>query len=165
MSIGYKNLSINQDYDEHYGMIDSISAAIHETYVLSYMTIDVLGITLKNLILPDTPEDHEIAKSMISGPIGMGSAMVSLVDVGISWKMIWMIIAFISINLGVINLLPFPALDGGRVVSTTIKSLLSYTPLDQRHFSRIENMFNMVGMIFLLSLSLLIAFFDVTKML
>lgn len=62
MYIGYSNLDVNRDYKEKYGAIESLQNAVHETYVLSYMTVDVLGKTLKNLIIPATPADREEAK-------------------------------------------------------------------------------------------------------
>ena len=164
MYIGYKNLSVNLEYQERFGIIDSFWYAIHETYVLSYMTVDVLGKTLKNLIIPATPADREEAKWMLAGPIGMGAGMVEMVDIGISIKMILLIIAMISINLGVINILPFPALDGGRLLSTTITSLLSSVIRNRIQMARIEWYIHAFGMILLLGLSLLIAFFDVSKL-
>lgn len=62
MYIGYSNLDINRNYKEKYGAVESLQNAVHETYALSYMTVDVLGKTLKNLIVPKTPADREEAK-------------------------------------------------------------------------------------------------------
>jgi membrane-associated protease RseP (regulator of RpoE activity) len=47
-------------------------------------------------------------------------------------------IALISINLGVINILPFPALDGGRIVTTTLYLIFSYLPHGKKLFSKVE---------------------------
>ncbi|MDD2693360.1 MAG: M50 family metallopeptidase [Candidatus Gracilibacteria bacterium] len=163
MYIGYSNLDVNRNYKEKYGAVESLQNAVQETYVLSYMTVDVLGKTLKNLIVPKTPADREEAKGMIAGPIGMGAGMVEMVDIGITIRMILLIIAMISINLGVINILPFPALDGGRLLSTTIASLLSFFVVGKNRMAQIEAYIHTFGMILLLGLSLLIAFFDVSK--
>ncbi len=163
MYIGYASIHINTEYRIQYGLVESVSRAITETYNLSYMTIAVLGDTLKNLIFPVTPEDRKIAEWMLAGPIGIGASFVSLVDIGITWKMITMIIAMISINLGVFNLLPFPALDGGRLVSTTFRAIFSSTSIDKNRFSQVENIIHAWWMIFLLGLSLLIAYFDISK--
>lgn len=62
MYIGYSNLEINRNYTEKYSVMQSLQNAVHETYVLSYMTVDVLGKTLKNLIVPNTPAEREEAK-------------------------------------------------------------------------------------------------------
>lgn len=93
----------------------------------------------------------------------MGAGMIEMVDIGITVRMILLIIAMISINLGVINILPFPALDGGRLLSTTIASLLSFFVVGKNRMAQIETYIHTFGMILLLGLSLLIAFFDVSK--
>ena len=57
---------MNQEYSIEYAPIDALTAALHETYALSYMTVDVLGKTVKNLIVPATPADREEAKAMVA---------------------------------------------------------------------------------------------------
>lgn len=163
MYIGYNELKINREYRLHYGLLASFSKSVVETYRLSYMTLAVLGDTFKNLLFPATPEDRKIAEWMLAGPIGMWAGFVSLVDIGVTWKMIMMIIAIISINLWVFNLLPFPALDGGRLVSTTFRALFANTTLDRHRFSQIENTIHAWWMVLLLGLSLLVAYFDISK--
>ncbi len=162
--IGYEHIDINKEYIVKYSPWIALLASVHETYVLSVMTIDILGKTVKNLILPKTPQDRELATAMVSWPIGIGAGFVSLVDIGMTWKMFFMIIAMLSINLGVINILPFPALDGGRLVSTTLRAIFVRGKSGWRS-GKIEGYIHMFGMILLLALSLLIAFLDVSKML
>jgi regulator of sigma E protease len=64
--------------------------------------------------------------------------------------------ALLSINLGIMNLLPIPALDGGRAVFIAIEGFLS-----KRWRFRLENTINTVGFVFLLTLMLLITLKDV----
>ena len=56
----------------------------------------------------------------MSGPIGIGSAVVEMgvqsESVGLGVENVFYLFAFIAINLAVMNLLPIPALDGGRIV-------------------------------------------------
>ena len=111
---------------------------MRETYILSVLTLELLGTTVKNLTFPETPEDREEAKMMISGPIGIGAGFVSLVDIGFTLERFVLIIAMISISLGVFNLLPFPALDGGRFVTTTISSIVGRWYPDLIKLARIE---------------------------
>ena len=47
-----------------------------------------------------------------------------MVETSASLSLIAIVVALISINLGVVNLLPFPALDGGRIVTTTLYSVI-----------------------------------------
>ena len=59
--------------------------------------------------------------NQLSGPVGIISAIGEAASYGIESVLILM--AFISINLGVMNLLPFPALDGGKILITLIESV------------------------------------------
>ena len=55
-----------------------------------------------------------IAVNNLSGPVGIVSAISEASSLGLS--SLWMLLALITINLGIFNLLPIPALDGGRLV-------------------------------------------------
>ena len=57
----------------------------------------------------------------ISGPVGIFSVVAGSVDFG--WAFLATLVAVISINLAVINLIPFPALDGGRLLFLAIEAL------------------------------------------
>jgi len=74
------------------------------------------------------------------------------------------LVAFIAINLSVMNLLPIPALDGGRVftlVLTVIYEKLFRTKADPR----VEKYFHSVGMILLLGLMLVVMYNDIVRIL
>lgn len=68
------------------------------------------------------------------------------------------LIALISLALAVTNLLPIPALDGGRILFVVIE-LLRGKPLSPER----EGVVHMIGMLFLLSLMVVIVFFDIVK--
>ena len=70
-----------------------------------------------------------------------------------------LILAMITINLGVFNLLPFPALDGGRLVFLLIE-LVRGKPIDQKY----EMWVNGAGMIILLGFMVFVTFSDVTRL-
>lgn len=59
--------------------------------------------------------------SNVSGIVGMYSAAKTFMGYGF-WYFVYFL-AMISVNLGIMNLLPFPALDGGRIVITIIESI------------------------------------------
>ncbi len=75
---------------------------------------------------------------MLAGPIGLGSTFVSIVENSVPITIILVMIALLSINLGVVNILPFPALDGGRIVTTTLYSIFSYFPHGKKYFPKVE---------------------------
>ncbi len=102
----------------------------------------------------------------ISGPVGI----VTTIDESVSEAspyglraVLYMLVNFsilLSANLGVVNLLPIPALDGGRLVFLLIE-LLRGKPIDKEK----EGMVHMAGMMVLLGLMVLILFNDVRKLL
>lgn len=87
-----------------------------------------------------------------------------MVAVGVTWKILFSIIALLSINLGVLNLLPLPALDGGRIVSTSVMSFFGLFTRKKEFLIRLEGAVHGLGMILLLALSLVIALMDVWKL-
>ena len=66
-------MRINPDYKQSFSFSSAIKSALWETYTLSHLTLDALGKTLYDLIIPATPTDRKEASEMISGPIGMGA--------------------------------------------------------------------------------------------
>ncbi len=125
--IAYKDLALGTDFPtEKYGFVDAVKMGAHETYATSMLTLKVLGKTLHGLLLPKNAAEHADAKEMLSGPIGVGNAFVSMVDMQVPAMIIFLFIALLSVNLGVLNILPFPALDGGRIVTTVFYSLFSF---------------------------------------
>jgi regulator of sigma E protease len=80
-----------------------------------------------------------------------------MVDAQVPMTLILLVIALLSVNLGIVNLLPFPALDGGRLLTTTVASLLSYFPRTTRYFQIFEHGFHFIGFVLLLILMIYIA--------
>jgi regulator of sigma E protease len=90
----------------------------------------------------------------ITGPIGMGKIMAEQAEKG-AFHFIH-ILVMISVALGLMNLLPFPALDGGRLV------FLGYELVTRRRPNeRIEAMVHAVGVLFLLGVIALVTLRDV----
>ncbi len=161
--LGYKDIKLNQEYHKTFTFGESVRRSFTETYALSRATLDILGSTLRKLIFPVRPSERKEATEMLSGPIGIGSGFVDIVAHGVSWKIMLSIVALLSINLWVLNILPFPALDGGRLVSTTLRSIIGLFYHKTKTLNKIEYFIHAFGMIFLLGLSLIVALLDVSK--
>ena len=69
---------------------------------------------------------------------------------------LWMMISFITINIGIFNLLPIPALDGARLVFLTIEAIRRKPISAER-----EGMVHFVGIMLLMILMLVITFKDI----
>lgn len=105
----------------------------------------------------------------ISGPVGVveeiDDVIVSRTDEqkGIDWgelsKDMLFLAILLSTNIGIFNLLPLPALDGGRLIFLLIE-LVRRKPVDQKY----EGMVHLVGMALLLGFMLVVTVSDVTKL-
>lgn len=90
----------------------------------------------------------------VSGPVGTTSVIGDAASQGIS--NLAYIVCVITINLGIMNLLPFPALDGGRLIFLLIE-LVSRRKIKPE----IEGYINLAGIVFLFGLMILITFKDI----
>ncbi len=94
----------------------------------------------------------------VSGPVGISSAIGDAAKAGLSSLLY--ITALISINLGVMNLLPLPALDGGRLLCILIEMITR-----KKLPARVEGMIHGIGLMLLLGLSVIILFKDIFQLL
>ncbi len=92
------------------------------------------------------------------GIIGIGQATTEVAQAGILHLLAWA--AILSINLGIVNLLPIPALDGGRIVFV----LLEVLRRGKRISPRVENMVHLVGLALLLALIVIISYHDIMRL-
>ena len=93
----------------------------------------------------------------ISGPVGISGAIGDAVAQGFS--SVLEITVLISINLGFMNLLPIPALDGGRLIVILVEMITK-----KRLPRKVEAIINSVGLLILLGLSLIIMVKDVIQL-
>ena len=98
----------------------------------------------------------------LSGPVGTVSVMSSVVEESKSGGFVSVLMSLfylaimISANLGVMNLLPLPALDGGRLVFFVLE-VLRGKPVKKEH----EGMVHFVGMVLLMILMVYVMFKDI----
>ena len=102
----------------------------------------------------------------MSGPIGIASAITTVASeslatsgFGSAVMSIVYVMMIITVNLGIVNMLPFPALDGGRFLMLLIEWIFR-KPVPRK----VERIINAVGLVLLLGLSLCIAVKDVIKL-
>lgn len=107
--------------------------------------------TLKQLIT------GKFSVSDLSGPVGIYSVVDSQSKQGL--QSILYLIAYLSMNVGVINLIPFPAFDGGRVLFLIIEKIRR-KPIK----AKTEGMINSIGFILLMLLMVFVTINDVIKL-
>jgi regulator of sigma E protease len=106
--------------------------------------------TLRGLITGDTSPRE------LMGPIGIARLSGSAVEVG--WLPLFTIMALISLNLGVINLMPIPVLDGGHI------AILALEALARREFSpHVKGRLMLIGFLLLLALMATVIYNDLTR--
>ncbi len=96
----------------------------------------------------------------MSGPIGVTNAVADVASQPMAGWNILYLFALIAMNLGVMNLLPIPALDGGRLFFRVVEILRFGKPVNPNVEARIHG----VGMMILLAFTAIIAFKDVFMM-
>lgn len=95
--------------------------------------------------------------SSLSGPVGIYTVVGDAASAGFI-NLVYLT-AYLCINVGFINLIPFPAFDGGRALFLIIEKIKG-----SRVNPRVENIIHSVGFILLLILMVLITFTDITKL-
>ncbi|MDR1979286.1 MAG: RIP metalloprotease RseP [Synergistaceae bacterium] len=93
----------------------------------------------------------------VTGPIGIASMSGRAMREG-TWSFVTFL-ALISLNLGLLNLFPFPALDGGRIVFVLLEMIFR-----RRLPEKVENWIHTTGFVLLISLMLFVTWQDVYKL-
>ena len=101
--------------------------------------------------------------SNLTGPVGIAQVVGEVVQQATIpvWVVVFNLTAFISINLGILNLLPIPALDGGRLLFV----LIEWVRRGKRVPPEREGMVHLIGMAVLLTIFVLVAFLDIQRIL
>jgi len=134
-----------------YRFYEGIGAGFKEAYYWGKIIIGGVWTMVSGLAKGNIPKD-------VSGPIGMYEATSSIKN---NQGLLAVIHFFgiISVNLAVVNVLPFPALDGGRIVFVLYEMIFR-----KKANQKIEIVVNNLGMIILLLLILLITVGDVRRL-
>lgn len=132
----------------------TVSAVISEAY---HYTIYVVKLVYKSLFDMIT---GKISIDQLSGPVGIVSEVNTAVNSGAySVENTLNLIGLLTINLGIFNLLPLPALDGGRIIFV-LYEMISKKPVPPDK----EELVHVIGFIILMLFALYVTFFDVIKL-
>lgn len=146
--VEYWGIGIKAPQAEHqtYGFLDAAGEGLREA-------ADMVAYTWRALTDLLT---RQVAFDNVGGPILIAQAIYSQVDYGL--KNVFMIAALISINLGLLNLLPVPVLDGGHLLFLTAE-MLAGKPVP----ARVQEKAMFVGIFLLLSLMVAATFNDLMR--
>ncbi len=131
-----------------YGEEKTFSSVLKHTYFRSISTVKMIIDQLGDLI------GGRYGLNAVSGPIGITQEITNVAKTG--FLNVLYLMTVITVNLGVFNLLPLPALDGGRLLFLLIE-LLTGRPVDKN----VEGYIHFVGMMLLLLLMVLVCCKDI----
>lgn len=100
-----------------------------------------------------------VPANALVGPVGIYQFTGEVAQRGGALALL-QLLALLSLNLAVVNVLPFPALDGGRLVFIALELLRGGKKLDPQK----EGLVHLVGLAILVGLMLIISYFDVLRL-
>ncbi len=143
---GYSfGISFNQE--KEYGLLNAFKYSFTKFASLYRQMI----FTFKSLFT------GKVSVKELSGPVGIYTAVDKTKESGIS--NLFYLLALLSLNVGFINLLPFPAFDGGRILFLIIEKIRGGKPVK----AETENLIHNIGFFILLGLVILVTINDIIK--
>lgn len=134
-------------YTKEYGFVKSFKYAVNKMISL----IESMWDTLKYLFT------GKVGVNQLSGPVGIYSIIDSQAKAGL--EALLYIVAYLSINVGIINLLPFPAFDGGRILFLFIEKIFR-VPVSKK----VEGIIHTIGFVLLMLLLIYVTGNDIIKL-
>ena len=141
-----------------YKKVSPLGVIEYSFYEIKYQ----IYVTLSSLKMLFT---GQVSMNEVSGPVGVVTSISSVYDQSVSSGAFYVFINMTSIaillsaNLGVMNLLPFPALDGGRILLIIIEAIRG-----KKMKPEIENGINLVGFALLMLLMIVVMYNDIIKL-
>ncbi|MBM4430061.1 MAG: RIP metalloprotease RseP [Chloroflexi bacterium] len=99
-----------------------------------------------------------VPASEIAGPVGIFQITSEVARTG--WANLLSFTAFLSLNLSILNLLPVPALDGGRIAFVLLEKVRGGRRMAPQH----EGLVNLIGLLLLLAFVAFVSYFDILRL-
>jgi regulator of sigma E protease len=140
-------------YDRELRRVDpTIVEAIRMSLEQNWETTILIGQTLRGLFMRETP------MAQLMGPVAIADMSGMAAQVG--WVAVFNLMAMLSLNLGLLNLMPVPVLDGGHIV------ILAVEGLARRDFSmRVKERILMAGAALIVLLMVTVIYNDIARLL
>lgn len=147
---GPLGISLARTAETSFVWYEAMWRGLQDTALLTVNTVYGYGLLFKTLLT------HGKLLADVSGPIGIASLTGQAARTGINFFI--QFVALISVNLAVLNVIPFPALDGGRALMLGIEKV-KRSPVNPK----VEGAINTVGFALLILLMIVVTFRDITK--
>ena len=124
---------------------------------LKYAFIKIYSVFTSMVMIIGKLFTGALGLNSLSGPVGMYTVVGQSAKLGIQ-NLIYLT-AYLSVNLGFVNIIPFPAFDGGRILFVLIEKIKG-SPVKPE----VENWFHNIGFILLMILMLVITYQDIMRL-
>jgi regulator of sigma E protease len=161
------NVTLSQKQDAPLGVgitsITRIKQPVWQAFITSIVetgkTIGQVFVLLVKIIgsVFTTGHGGEAAEGVV-GPVGLFNFTGAALKLG--WVYVLQLLAILSINLGIINILPFPALDGGKILFLGLEGIFRRKVVRQE----VENIIHFVGFALLIILIIAITWRDIVRL-
>ena len=147
--VGKIGVALNTPYEMHIielGPFEAFAMSLEQ----NYETSGLLFQTVWGLLTRDVPV------TQLAGPVGI--LQLSGQAVGVSWVVFFGFMAMLSLNLGILNLLPIPILDGGHIF------IMAMEGVSRRDFSvRLKERIALAGFVLLMTLIVMVTYNDLAR--
>ena len=147
--VGKIGVALNTPYEMHIielGPFEAFAMSLEQ----NYETSGLLFQTVWGLLKRDVPV------AQLAGPVGI--LQLSGQAVGVSWVVFFGFMAMLSLNLGILNLLPIPILDGGHIF------IMAMEGVSRRDFSvRLKERIALAGFVLLMILIVMVTYNDLAR--
>ena len=147
---GATGIALGKTKLTRHSLLASVKLGFLTTWNMTVMIFLFLGKLIAS------PFTHQSVAGDVTGPIGIAKMSGQAAKLGLAFLM--QFTAMLSVNLAIINVLPFPGLDGGRILFLIIEKIKG-SPLKQS----LEQKINTVGFMFLLALMAVVIIKDVLR--
>ncbi len=145
-------IAVEPVVQQHLPFFTAIKAAAEQTWITGGEIFATLAGLIRGIF------HHNNAAAGLVGPVGLAQEVGSAASIGFTYLLAFT--AAISVNLAVINIMPFPALDGGRLVVVLLEAIT------RKKFSqKTVGIIHFIGFLILLGLMLLLTVGDVRRLL
>ncbi len=129
----------------------TLAQAFSMSVTQNWESTKMIGATLKGLVTRDTPVRQ------LMGPVAIAELSGQAADLG--WLRLFELMAMISLNLGLLNLMPVPVLDGGHI------AILAVEGLSRRDLSvRVKERILIAGAALIMLLMVTVIFNDISRL-
>ena len=129
----------------------TLGSVLHDAFFTTIYNVKIVYFSLFELICGNVTADQ------VSGPIGIVSVIGQATKIG--WMTLLSLVGLLTVNLGIMNLLPIPGLDGCKAITTVIEAIVR-----KKLPQKAEIVINIIGFSILILIMLFATFNDIRNL-